>query len=87
METPGVSLVKSRKLRPLLGRPRMAAWSILSAPSARVVSMTGASPVTTTSSCTLETFMVKGRLMVWPTERLRPSRTRVAKPVRLTLTR
>ena len=50
MVTPGVSMVKSRKLRPLLGRPFMAASSMRSAPSVRVVSITGASPVTTISS-------------------------------------
>ena len=43
MLTPGVSFVKSRKLRPLLGRPLIAASSMRSAPSARVVSITGAS--------------------------------------------
>ena len=39
MVTPGVSLVKSRKLRPLFGRPSTAFWSMRVAPSVRAVSI------------------------------------------------
>ena len=86
METPGVSSVKSRKLRPLLGSPSIACSLMRSAPSARVVSTTGASPVTTTSSWTDETLSVTGRWMDCPTCRSRPSRTWVPNPVMLTVT-
>ena len=87
MLTPGVSFVKSRKFRPLLGRPLMAAWLMRSAPSARVVSITGESAETTISSWTLETLRVSARLADWPTVSSMPSRTRVAKPCMLTVTR
>ena len=87
MLTPGVSLVKSRKLRPLLGSPRMAASSMRFAPSARDVSTSGAAAVTTTCSWTADTLSVSGRLIVCPTARSIPSRTSVAKPVMVTVTR
>ena len=87
MLTPGVSLVKSRKFRPLLGSPRIAASSMRVVPSAREVSTRGTSAVTTTCSCTEDTFRIKERFTACPTARFSPSRTRVAKPDMATVTR
>ncbi len=61
MLTPGVSLVRSRKFLPLLGRPLIASWLMRVEDSARVVSITGESAWTTTSSCTLETLSVSAK--------------------------
>ncbi len=85
-ETLGVSLAKSRKLRPLLGRLSTAFSSIWVEPSVRVVSMTGLAAVTLTSWVTAETFIVRVRLTDWPTARVNPSRTNLAKPGSATVT-
>ncbi len=77
--TPGVSLVKSRKLRPLLGRLSTDLSSMRTAPSARVVSMTGASPVTVISPAAA-TWSGIFRLIVCPTPRSIPSRITLANP-------
>ena len=52
--TPGVSLVKSRKLWLAFGRFCTAFSSIMVVPAVRLVSTTGASPVTLISCCTEE---------------------------------
>ena len=65
----------------------MAASSMRSAPSARVVSMTGASPVTTTSSCTRRD-LEREREVDGLAHRQRDALAHVvAKPAELTLTR
>ncbi len=86
MLTPGVSFVKSRKLRPLLGRPWIEAELMRVDDSARVVSITGESACTTISSWTLETLSDSARFADWPTVSTMPSRTSVAKPVSETVT-
>jgi hypothetical protein len=73
--TPGVSCMKLRKFRPLLGRPLRDALSMSVESSALVVSMIGDGAVTSTSCCTADTFRVTGRLTVWPTASVRPSCT------------
>ena len=84
--TPGVILVKSRKLRPLLGRSSIAFASMRTDPSARVVSTTGASAVTVTSPAAA-TWRVSFRWIVCPTPRSVPSRTTLANPGSSAVTR
>ena len=85
--TPGVSFVKSRKLWLAFGRFWTAAESMSVDPAVRLISTTGASPVTRTSCCTGEISSVSRRFTSWPTDRFRPSRTTVVKPGMLAVIR
>ena len=87
VETPGVSLVKSMKLCWMFGRLLTAFSSILAAPAVRDVSTTGASAVTLISCCTEVRSSLKSRVIRRPTPSRIPSRTSVAKPERVTVTR
>ena len=87
IETPGVSFVKSMKFRPLFGSDRTASVSIRVVPSGRVVSTTGFSAVTRTSSALAASLIVTATFTDWPTETFSPSRTTFAKPGRVTVTR
>ena len=83
----GVSFVKSRKLWLAFGRFWTAAESMSVDPAVRLISTTGASPVTRTSCCTGEISSVSRRFTSWPTDRFRPSRTTVVKPGMLAVIR
>ena len=70
--TPGVNNAKSVKRRPLIGRESICLVSITWLISVFVGSMTGVSPVTTTSSPLVATFRMMSTVAVCPTVRIKP---------------
>jgi len=71
----------------LFGSPAIVAWLMREEDSARVVSITGESAETTISSWTFETLSAIAKFADWPTVSTTPSRTTLAKPAAVTVSR
>ena len=78
---PGASSASAIQLRPCAGSSDICFGSMLPPSLDVVVSMSGASPVTVTVSCSVEGAICRLIVAVWPTRRLTPWRFTVLKPV------
>ena len=78
---PGASMARSVQLRPLSGSSCICRGSMLPPSVEEVTSMSGASPVTVTDSCTVERASSKLMTACCPSSSSRPVRVTVANPV------